>query len=70
MQCSYYAVQFSGQRQLNSRHMKLHSRTKWERLSAYRYSAWTRKKTTLYSGHYLRNLSTLDIGVLGYLGIL
>ena len=23
-----------------------------------------------FSGHYLRNLSTLDIGVLGYIGIL
>ena len=29
---------------------------------------WTRKETTLFSGHYLRNLSTLDIGVLGYIG--
>ena len=39
-------------------------------LSADRYSAWTRQKTTLFSGHYLRNRSTLDIGVLGYIGIL
>jgi len=31
---------------------------------------WTRQKTTLFSGHYLRNRSTLDIGVLGYIGIL
>jgi len=23
---------------------------------------------TLFSGHYLRNRSTLDIGVLGYIG--
>jgi hypothetical protein len=30
----------------------------------------TRKKSTLFSGHYLRNHSTLDIGVLGYIGIL
>ena len=29
----------------------------------------TRKKTTLFSGHYFRNRSTLDIGVLGYIGI-
>ena len=29
----------------------------------------TRKKTTLFSGQYLRNRSTLDIGVLGYIGI-
>jgi hypothetical protein len=27
------------------------------------------KKTTLFSGHYLRNRSTLDMGVLGYIGI-
>jgi hypothetical protein len=35
-----------------------------------RYSTCNRKKTTLFSGHYLRNRSTLDIGVLGYIGIL
>jgi hypothetical protein len=34
-----------------------------------RYSAWNRKNTTLFDGHYLRNRSTLDIGVLGYIGI-
>ena len=26
-------------------------------------------KPTLFDGHYLRNRSTLDIGVLGYIGI-
>jgi len=25
--------------------------------------------STLFAGHYLRNRSTLDIGVLGYIGI-
>ena len=30
-----------------------------------RYSTWNRKKTTLFSRHYLRNLSTSDIGVFG-----
>jgi hypothetical protein len=35
-----------------------------------RYSRWNRKETTLFSGHYLSNCSTLDIGVLGYIGIL
>jgi len=25
--------------------------------------------STLFSGHYLRNRSNLDIGVLGYIGI-
>jgi len=35
-----------------------------------RYSTWNRKKTTLFSGHYLRNHSTLDIGVLDYIGVL
>jgi len=34
-----------------------------------KYSTWNRKKTTLFSGHYPRNRSTLDIGVLGYIGI-
>jgi hypothetical protein len=29
----------------------------------------TAKKITLFDGHYLRNRSTLDIGVLGYIGI-
>jgi hypothetical protein len=39
-------------------------------MSANSYSAWNRQKTTFFSGHYLRNPSTLDIGVLGYIGIL
>ena len=34
-----------------------------------RYITWNRKKTPLFSGLYLRNRSTLDIGVLGYIGI-
>jgi len=33
------------------------------------YSTSTPMKTTLFSGYYLRNRSTLDIGVLGYIGI-
>jgi len=33
-------------------------------------SIWNRKKPPLFSGHYLRNCSALDIGVLGYIGIL
>ena len=33
------------------------------------YSTWTRQKPTLFDGHYLCNRSTLDIGVLGYIGI-
>jgi hypothetical protein len=35
-----------------------------------RYSTWNRKKTTLYSGHYLRNRSNLNIGILGCIGVL
>jgi hypothetical protein len=35
-----------------------------------RYSAWNRKKTTLFSAHYFRNHSTLDLGILGYIGVL
>ena len=33
------------------------------------YSTWTPQKPTLFDGHYLRNRSTLDIGVLGYIVI-
>ena len=33
------------------------------------YSTLTPQKPTLFDGHYLRNRSTLDIGVLGYVGI-
>jgi hypothetical protein len=45
-------------------------RSVWVTRQLNRYSIWNRKKTTLFSGHYLRNRSTLDIGVLGYIGIL
>jgi hypothetical protein len=41
----------------------------WIRLSADRHSAWSHQMTTLFSGHYVRNRSTLDICVLGYIGI-
>ena len=33
------------------------------------YSTWTSQKPTLFDNHYLRNRSTLDVGVLGYIGI-
>ena len=33
------------------------------------YSTWTLQKSTLFDGHYIRNRSTLDIGVLGYIGV-
>jgi len=33
-------------------------------------SIWNRKNPPFFSDHYLRNRSTLDIGVLGYIGIL
>jgi len=33
------------------------------------YSTWTPQKPTLLDGHYLRNRSTLDVAVLGYIGI-
>ena len=33
------------------------------------YSTWTPQKPTLFDGHFLRNRSTLDIGVLGHIGI-
>ena len=34
-----------------------------------KYSPQTTKKSTLFSGQYLRNHWTLDIGVVGYIGI-
>jgi hypothetical protein len=34
------------------------------------YRCVTRIKVSNSSGHYLRNRSTLDIGILGYIGIL
>ena len=33
------------------------------------YITWTPQKPSLFDGHYLRKRSTLDIGVLGYIGI-
>jgi len=33
------------------------------------YSTWIPQKPTLFNDHNLRNHSTLDIGVLGYIGI-
>jgi hypothetical protein len=33
------------------------------------YSAWTPRKPPLFDGRYLRNRSTLNIGVLGDIGI-
>jgi len=32
------------------------------------YSTWKPHKPPLFDGHYLRNRSTSDIGVLGYIG--
>ena len=44
-------------------------RTRTSMASRTAYSTWTPQKPTLFDGHYLRNRSTLDIGVLGYIGI-
>jgi len=33
------------------------------------YSTWRPQKPTLFDGNYLRKRSTLDTGVLGYIGI-
>ena len=38
--------------------------------SAHANKCVTAVKVSNFSGHYLRNRSTLDIGVLGYIGIL
>jgi len=45
-------------------------RSVWVTRQLNRYSTRNRKKTTLFSGYYLRNRSALDIGVLGYIGVL
>jgi len=69
MQCTQrisYAVKFTGHRQLESRHTKLESMPKGGRLAAFWYSACSRKKTSLFSCHYLRNSSNADIGVFLY----
>ena len=39
------------------------------RYTAVDYGTRKCKMSILFSGHYLRNRSTLDIGVLGYIGI-
>jgi len=39
------------------------------KVNARQYSTRKCKMSTLFSGHYFRNRSTLDIGVLGYIGI-
>jgi hypothetical protein len=44
-------------------------KVKQKSFTTVRYSAWNKEKTALFSGHYLRNRSTLYIGVLGYIGI-
>jgi hypothetical protein len=50
--------------------MLYRSQGQTEKFSAGKCSAWNEENTTLFSGHYLLNRSTLDIGVLGYVGIL
>ena len=42
---------------------------RWEWRHGNEYSTQTPKKSTLFSGQYLCKSSTLDIGVLGYIGI-
>ena len=42
---------------------------KWIRLSAARYSVWTRKKSTHFSVNFSRKRSISQIVVLGYIGI-
>ena len=64
-----YAVKFTAHLPAESLSCETTFKDEGVRVLADRYSAWTRKKTTLFSGHYLRNRSTLDLGVLGYIGI-
>ena len=72
MQCTQlisYAVMFTAHRPDEKASYESTPQADKLKLSANAYSAWTRKKTTLFSGHYLRKLSTLNLGVLGYIGI-
>jgi hypothetical protein len=42
----------------------------WTSMASRRaYITWNPQKPTLFYSHYLSNLSTLDIGVLGCIGI-
>ena len=57
-------------------HCALHLAIMWnaaevqrEWRQGYEYCTQTPKKSTLFNGQYLRNHWTLDIGVLGYIGI-
>ena len=59
-------VKFNGYSELTCSNMIPHSRTEMDKIVSYMYSAWT----TLFSGHYLRDRSTLYIGGLAYIGTL
>ena len=51
-------------------HVSLIEQAHWTSMtSRTAYSTSTPMKPTLFSGHYLRNRSNLDIGVLGFIGI-
>ena len=51
-------------------HVSLIGQAHWTSMtSRTAYSISTHMTPTLFSGHYLRNRSTLDLGVLGYIGI-
>jgi hypothetical protein len=62
MTCEFFVVQFNGLQ-------KLHIPASFNMYLVINKCA-TPVKTSNFSGHYLRNLSTLDIGVLGYINIL
>ena len=54
---------------MHSQRCLLHCSVKVNARQLKTYSTRKCKMSTLFSGHYLRNRSTLDIGVLGYIGI-
>ena len=68
-----YAVKGSprclGRRRYISSNIGMHFKDRGEWRHGNEYCTQTPKKSTLFSGQYLRNRSTLDIGVLGYIGI-
>jgi len=61
-----YAVNFSGLRQLKSCHTKL-SQGRRGKIVSRQVQCVDPQEDHTFSGHYLRNRYTLDIGVLGYI---
>ena len=60
---------YQGRRRYISCNIGMHFKVKGEWRHGNEYSTQTLKKSTFFSGQYLCNRSTMDVGVLGYIGI-